>query len=105
MFFNHRLGNQFSSYYSPLLRKPGINWSNILNNTQKTLGIINQAIPICYQIGPIYRNAKTMFRVASEINKTNNTTTNNYYDSSEKYSDKTNNPTNNYDDSGPNFFI
>ncbi len=51
-------------------RKPGffssihnINWENFLNNAQKTLGIINQAIPIAYQIKPIMNNAKTMFRV------------------------------------------
>ena len=41
-----------------------INWSSILDNTQKTLGVINQAIPIVYQVKPIINNAKTMFRIA-----------------------------------------
>ena len=34
----------------------GIKWGNILNNTQKTLNVINQAIPVYYQIKPIYNN-------------------------------------------------
>lgn len=48
--------------------KRGINWNNILNNTQRTLGIINQAIPIVYQVRPLLTNARTLFRVASAIN-------------------------------------
>ena len=43
------------------------NWSSILNNTQKTLNIINQAIPVMYQIKPIYNNAKTIFRVMGAV--------------------------------------
>ncbi len=48
---------------------PKINWGNVLNNTQKTLGIINQAIPIVYQVRPLFNNAKTMFRIAGAINE------------------------------------
>ena len=48
--------------------KRGINWNNILNNAQRTLGIINQAIPIVYQVRPLLNNARTLFRVASAIN-------------------------------------
>ena len=44
-------------------------WSTILDGTQKTLSIINQAIPVIYQIKPIYQNAKTVFKVAKELNK------------------------------------
>ena len=44
-----------------------INWSGILSNTQKTLGIINQTIPIMYQIKPMINNAKTMFKIANTI--------------------------------------
>lgn len=46
----------------------GINWSGLLDGTQKTLGIINQAIPIIYQVKPIISNAKTMFKIADVIN-------------------------------------
>lgn len=44
--------------------RSGINWSNILTNTQKSLGIINQAIPLVYQVKPMINNAKTMFKIA-----------------------------------------
>lgn len=49
--------------------KNGINWSSILNNTQKTLGVINQAIPVVKEISPIFNNAKTMFNVLNEFKK------------------------------------
>ena len=45
-----------------------ISWGTLLNNTQKTLNVINQAIPVYYQIKPIYNNAKTMFRVFGAMN-------------------------------------
>ena len=48
----------------------GINWGNLLNNTQRTLNIINQAIPAVKQISPMVRNVKTMFRVMNEFNRT-----------------------------------
>ncbi len=41
----------------------------IVNGTQKTLGIINQAIPIVKQVTPVMKNAKTMFRVMNEFKK------------------------------------
>ncbi|MBO5120444.1 MAG: hypothetical protein J6C28_02000 [Bacilli bacterium] len=44
-----------------------VNWTGILDGTQKTLGIINQAIPIVYQVKPIINNARTMFRIADVI--------------------------------------
>lgn len=44
-----------------------INWGGLLEGTQKTLGVINQAIPIVYQIKPIVSNAKTMLRIANTI--------------------------------------
>lgn len=44
-----------------------INWKSILNGTQKTLNIVNQAIPLIYQIKPIFNNAKTIFKVMSTV--------------------------------------
>lgn len=76
--------------------KAGINWASLLSNTQKTLNIVNQAIPIVYQVKPIVNNAKTIFKVAHEFNRTNNS-------SEEIQSQNTNNNTN-YDN-GPKFFI
>lgn len=47
----------------------GISWSSILNNTQRTLGIVNQAIPLVKQATPMINNAKTMFRIMNEFKK------------------------------------
>jgi len=57
--------------------KPGIfkslfgnlKFSSILNGTQKTLGIVNQALPLIKQAGPVINNAKTMFKVMNEFKK------------------------------------
>ena len=91
-----------NQFYSPIqslapIAKKTINWSGLLSNTQKTLNIVNQAIPIVYQIKPMVNNAKTIFKVANEFNKSDSNVTqpNNYQ----------NNINNNHNDSGPNFFI
>ncbi len=47
------------------------NWGNILSNTQKSLGIINQAIPIVQQVKPMVNNAKSMFKIASILKDDN----------------------------------
>ena len=66
-----------------------IKWATLLDGTQKTLGVINQAIPIVYQVKPMVSNARTLLKIASglnsptttveEVNKTpiKTTTTNN----------------------------
>ena len=46
-----------------------IKWGTILDGTSKTLNVINQAIPVVYQVKPIIDNAKTMFKVANIINE------------------------------------
>ena len=60
--------NDYNMGMPNYMPRRGINWNNILNNTQSTLGIINQAIPIVYQIKPLFSNARTLFRVASALN-------------------------------------
>ena len=57
----------FYNYNNMRFKK--INWSRLLDGTQKTLGIINQAIPVIYQIKPLYENAKTAFKVVNIMNK------------------------------------
>lgn len=47
----------------------GISFNSILNGTQKTLNIINQAIPVVKQVTPMFRNAKTIFNVMNEFRK------------------------------------
>lgn len=75
--------------------KSGINWGGLLTNTSKTLNVINQAIPVFYQIKPLFQNAKTMFKIADIIrsddmpnqsseNKTTNYNQTNYTTSTKK---------------------
>ena len=33
-----------------------INWGGLLNNASKTLGVVNQAIPLVKQAGPMFNN-------------------------------------------------
>ena len=47
----------------------GINWSGMLSNIQKTLGVVNQAIPMVKQVSPMIGNAKTMFKIMNEFKK------------------------------------
>ena len=54
----NRIGNGISAL-------KGVNWSGIINNTSRTLGVINQAIPVVKQVGPMINNMKSMLRVAS----------------------------------------
>ena len=49
-----------------------IKWADLLDGTQKTLNVINQAIPIVYQIKPLANNAKTLFKIANIINTPSN---------------------------------
>ena len=49
-----------------------LNWSTMLSNTQKTLNIINQAIPIAYQVKPMMNNARTMFKIIGAVKGDNN---------------------------------
>ena len=46
-----------------------IKWGSILDGTSKTLNVINQAIPVVYQVKPIINNAKTMFKIANIMNE------------------------------------
>lgn len=123
-----RLGSSFSAI-------KGINWGGLINNASKTLGVINQTIPLVRQVGPMVNNMKSMLKVASlfkdETDKqprsrsvnTQNISSRNYNSSSENNSrmqtgqPRTNTGENNRDatqeryttyeefDSSPTFFI
>lgn len=45
-----------------------IKWGAILDGTQKTLGVINQAIPVVYQVKPVISNMRSIFKIANAIN-------------------------------------
>ena len=100
-----------------------INWGGLLNNASKTLGVINQAVPLVKQVGPMYNNMRSMLKVASLFKdetspsvKTNNVSNKNNTNNRNNVSNKNNTRNNtiiakektiinsNYSNS-PNFFI
>ena len=87
----------------------GVNWSGLLSNVQKTLGIVNQAIPMVKQVSPIVNNAKTMFKIMNEFKKVDAPikTDNNILNIQNTNNEDTNNNEieNNQYDNGPTFFI
>lgn len=76
-----------------------IKWGNVLSNTQKTLNVINQAIPVYYQIKPIWQNVKSFGKIMevfnSPDNDNNNQVGNNNFDlnKEEKKETSSNSPT------------
>ena len=103
-----------------LLSKLGlrnINFGNILTNTSKTLNVINQAIPVVKQVGPMFNNMKSMLKVASLFNdattpSNNNSNTQSNNNTNNSSNNKVNNETsnentitNNSYSNSPNFFI
>lgn len=88
-----------------------INWGNFLTNTQKTLGVINQAIPIVYQVKPIWNNTKTIFKIMGAIKDDDKpvSSSNNQkqYTSPKQNQIITNNNTSNQTNNNnqPNFFL
>ena len=61
-----RRGNIFNQF-----KEKKFNWTNILNNTQKTLNLINQAIPVYYQVKPIIQNVGTVFKISHALKNSN----------------------------------
>lgn len=110
-----------------------INWGSLITNTSKTLNVVNQAIPLVRQVGPMVNNMKSVLRVASlfkdetdnkavqkrskSTNQTNYNKNNNYTkssnntfnlsDSSTITDNKKKNNYSNFDyyDNSPTFFI
>ncbi len=60
-------------YTNPNLITQGLNmiknikWGTLLDGTSKTLGVINQAIPIIYQVKPIIGNMKTISKIVTNL--------------------------------------
>ena len=49
-----------------------IKWGALLTNTQKTLNVINQAIPVYYQIKPVWKNIRSFGHIMSAFNENDN---------------------------------
>lgn len=117
-----RLGNSLAAV-------KGINWGGLITNASKTLNVVNQAIPLVRQVGPMMSNMRSMLRVASIFKdetdrkptrqssntsySTNLTNRNTSYNSTNNFSNNTNSQNrstrtqdsyNEYDNS-PTFFV
>ena len=55
----------FSRLSNSMRSIKGINWGGLITNTSKTLNVVNQAIPLVRQVGPMVNNMKSMLRIAS----------------------------------------
>ncbi len=96
-YFNPYINNMNMVNPSMMMRPKGtffksltnIKWSDILNNTQKTLNVINQAIPVYYQIKPIFSNIRSLGRLVTAFNENDN----NYNQNIEKKESNSNSPT------------
>ena len=90
----------------------GINWSSLLNNTSKTLGVVREAIPIVKEVGPMMNNMKSMLKVASvfkdatDVNSenTSNDRSNNIKSTTENFNNQNSTKTN-ITQNEPNFFL
>ena len=92
--------NDYYSYiyprnYNLFSRFKRMNLSNILDGTQKTLSIINQAIPVIYQVKPLYQNMKTAFKLVNVFKD----------ETKEKTIKKENIRNNTYSSNGPTYFL
>ena len=75
-----------------------IKWGTVLNNTQKTLNVINQAIPVYYQIKPIFTNIKSFGKLMNAFNEENDNSHFNKIENQENITKKENK-------NSPTFFI
>lgn len=88
-----------------------VNWTNLINNTSKTLGIINQTIPMVKQVGPLVGNMKSMLKVAgafSEITSPspkNNTVKETNINQKQKIINENIETSSNYSYNTPKFFV
>ena len=94
-----------------------VNWGGLLTNANKTLDVVNQAIPLVRQAGPMFNNMRSMLQIAKAFGsetttRTNSNSTGNMQTTNNNSNIVTNNDTNQYltqekevQDNVPNFFI
>lgn len=64
--YNNNFGSPISSFSNI---KSSLSLTTILTGASKTLNFINQLIPLYYQVSPMVKNAKTMFKITNELKK------------------------------------
>lgn len=91
----------------------GVNWGGLLNNASRALGVVNQAIPLVKQAGPMFNNMKSMLRLASAFKdetddkKVDTNTSNNNTDNEQVHNEELNytNSATYQNSQNPSFFI
>lgn len=85
-----------------------INWSGMLNNVSRTLGVVRDAIPVVKEVGPMINNMKSMIKIASVFkDETDNKKINNNQNTQnvpKENSTTSTTPNYNYNNE-PNFFL
>jgi len=72
-------GGVFSRLTNSLGFFKNINWGSFINNASKTLGVINQTIPLVKQAGPMFRNVKSVLKLASVFKDETDPIKNNHF--------------------------
>lgn len=89
-----------------ILPTRSINWSSLLNNTSKTIGVVKEAIPIVKEVKPMFNNMRSMLKVASIFkDETDNTNINQPENKNIKNTTTTNNNGMFNNQNEPNFFL
>lgn len=89
-----------------ILPTRSINWSSLLNNTSKTIGVVKEAIPIVKEVKPMFNNMRSMLKVASIFkDETDNTNINQPENENIKNTTTTNNNGMFNNQNEPNFFL
>lgn len=105
----------FSKLGTGLSGIKAINWGSLINNASKTLGVINQTIPLVRQVGPMVNNMRSMLKIASvfkdetdtprtNISKPTNTTSTKTISSQNQHQEKEITKKEDYSES-PVFFV
>lgn len=86
----------------------GFSFSKLLNGASKTLGVVNQAIPIVKQVSPMMSNMKSMLKIASVFKDETDTSTRNIKKEESSKVDNTIESTSSSvasNNNSPNFFL
>lgn len=73
-----------------------VNWSGLLNGADRTLGLVNQTIPLVKEAKPMFSNMRSMIKLAKAFRKEtipqrNNTLQNNVIETKSQVTSRNNN--------------
>ena len=87
-------------------RMRNINWSGMLNNVSRTLGVVKDAIPVVKEVKPMINNMKSMIKIASVFkDETDTRKKSDSYNTQNIQKESTTSSTNYNYNNEPNFFL